>query len=142
MYTRGARGKKHKSNNSNLMAKYVDGFVLVVKERDLPAYKKMAKEGARVWKKYGALEYKECVSEDIRPKMMGMPPLFPKMTNLKRGEVVIFSFIVFKSRKHRDQVNAKVMEDPAMDSEVWKDKPMPVDMGRMAYGGFEVFVEA
>lgn len=125
------------------MAKYVDGFVLVVKEKDLAAYKKMAKEGARVWKKYGALDYKECVSEDIRPKMMGgMKPLFPKMTNLKRGELVIFSYIVFKSRKHRDEVNAKVMNDPSMSEEAWKDKPMPVDMGRMAYGGFEVLVEA
>lgn len=123
------------------MAKYVDGYVLVVKEKDLPAYKKMAKLGAKVWKKYGALDYKECVSEDIRPKMMGVTPLFPKMTNLKRGEVVIFSFIVFKSRKHRDQVNAKVMQDQQMGADVWKDKPMPFDMQRMAYGGFEVLVE-
>jgi uncharacterized protein YbaA (DUF1428 family) len=124
------------------MAKYVDGYVLVVKEKDLAAYKKMAKEGARVWKKYGALDYKECVSEDIRPKMTGMKPLFPKMTNLKRGEVVIFSFVVFKSRKHRDQVNAKVMNDPDMGADNWKDKPIPFDMKRMAYGGFEVLVEA
>lgn len=124
------------------MAKYVDGFVLVVKEKDLAAYKKMAKEGARVWKKYGAVDYKECVSDDIRSKGMGMVPMFPKMTNLKRGEVVIFSFIVFKSRKHRDQVNAKVMSDPSMSPEEWKDKPMPFDMKRMAYGGFEVIVEA
>ncbi len=123
------------------MAKYVDGYVIVMKEKDLPVYKKMAKEGARVWKKYGALDYKECVSEDIRPKMMGMTPMFPKMTNLKRGEVIIFSFVVFKSRKHRDQVNAKVMNDPAMSPEHWESKPMPFDMKRMAYGGFEVLVD-
>ncbi len=124
------------------MAKYVDGFVLVVSEKKLKEYKKMATIGAKVWKRHGALDYKECVSEDIRPKGMGdFVPLFPKMTNLKKGEVIIFSFIVFKSRKHRDQVNAKVMNDPLMSEENWKDKPMPFDMKRMAYGGFEVMVD-
>lgn len=124
------------------MAKYVDGFVLVVPKKNLAAYKKMATVGAKVWKKYGALDYKECVSEDIRPKGMGdFVPMFPKMTELKKGEVIIFSFIVFKSRKHRDQVNAKVMKDPLMSEENWKDKTMPFDMKRMAYGGFEVLVD-
>lgn len=123
------------------MAKYVDGFVLVVKEKDLPAYKKMATLGAKVWKKCGALDYKECVGQDLRPKGMGdFTPRFPKMTELKKGETIVFSFIVFKSRKHRDQVNAKVMKDPLMSAENWKDKPMPFDMKRMAYGGFEVLV--
>ncbi len=124
------------------MAKYVDGFVLVVPEKKLKEYKKMATLGAKVWKRHGALDYKECVSEDIRSKSMGdLVPLFPKMTSLKKGEVVIFSFIVFKSRKHRDQVNAKVMNDPLMSGENWKDQPMPFDMKRMAYGGFEVIVD-
>lgn len=124
------------------MAKYVDGFVIVVPEKNLGEYKKMAKIGAKVWKKYGALNYKECVSDDIRSKAMGMTPLFPKMTNLKKSEVIIFSFIVFKSKKHRDQVNEKVMKDPLMSPEGWEDKPMPFDMKRVAYGGFEVLVEA
>ena len=124
------------------MAKYVDGFVLVVPKKNLAVYKKMATVGAKVWKKYGALDYKECVSEDISPKGMGdFVPMFPKMTALKKGEVIIFSFIVFKSRKHRDQVNAKVMKDPLMSEENWKDKTMPFDMKRMAYGGFEVLVD-
>ncbi len=122
------------------MAKYVDGFVIVMPEKNLGDYKKMAKLGAKVWKKCGALDYKECVSEDIRSKSMGMAPLFPKMTNLKKGEVVVFSYIVFKSRKHRDQVNAKVMNDPLMAPENFKG-PMPFDPKRVAYGGFEVLVE-
>lgn len=123
------------------MAKYVDGFVLVISKDKIGEYKKMAKMGAKIWKKHGALDYKECVGEDLRPKSMpGMKPLFPVMTKLKPSETVIFSFIVFKSRKHRDQVNAKVMGDPAM-SEGWEDKPMPFDMKRMAYGGFEVLVD-
>ncbi|MBP7822537.1 MAG: DUF1428 domain-containing protein [Candidatus Moranbacteria bacterium] len=124
------------------MAKYVDGFVIVIPEKNLKDYKKMATLGAKVWKKYGALDYKECVGEDLKPKGMGPISFFPKMTGLKRGETVIFSFIVFKSRKHRDQVNAKVMQDPLMSPEAWGDKPMPFDMKRMAYGGFEVLVEA
>lgn len=122
------------------MARYVDGFVLVVAKKKLAEYKKMATLGAKVWKKYGALDYKECVSEDIAPKGMGdFVPMFPKMTDLKKSEVIIFSFIVFKSRKHRDQVNAKVMKDPLMAPENFKG-PMPFDMKRMAYGGFEVLV--
>ena len=129
-------------HNINLMAKYVDGFVLVVPEKKLKDYKKMAMIGAKVWRKHGALDYKECVGQDLQPTGMGdLVPFFPKMTGLKKGELIIFSFIVFKSRRHRDQVNAKVMKDPAMSSENWKDKPMPFDMKRMAYAGFEVFVE-
>ena len=124
------------------MAKYVDGYVLVIPVKNIAAYKKMATLGGKVWKKYGALDYKECVAEDIRPKGMGLVPQFPKMTGLKRGETVVFSYIVFKSRKHRDQVNAKVMKDPLMGPENWKDKPMPFDPKRMAYGGFTVLVDA
>ncbi|MBP9728344.1 MAG: DUF1428 family protein, partial [Candidatus Moranbacteria bacterium] len=91
----------------------------------------------------GALDYKECVSDNLRPKGMGsMPPLFPKMTGLKRGERVVFSYIVYKSKKHRDQVLAKVYKDPYMSEENWKDTPMPFDVKRMAYGGFEVMVDA
>jgi len=125
------------------MAKYVDGFVIAIPKKNLPAYKEMAKVGAKVWKKYGALDYKECVGEDLKPDSMGMPMLtFPKLTKIKPSETVVFSYIVYKSRKHRDQVNAKVMKDPVMNDPKWKDMPMPFDMKRMAYGGFEVIVEA
>ncbi len=120
------------------MAKYVDGFLLSVPKKELEEYRKMAKEASKVWKKHGALEYKECVGEDLKPK--GVTFTFPKAAKTKPTEVVIFSYIVFKSRAHRDAVNAKVMSDPFMDK--YKDKPMPFDMKRMSYGGFEAIVEA
>lgn len=119
--------------------KYVDGFVMVVPEENMAAYRKMAKMGAKVWKKHGALEYYECAGEDLAPAMTGIT--FPEMTGAKKGEKVIFSFIIFKSRAHRDEVNAKVMQDPDMNDPAWMDKPMPFDVKRMAYGGFAVFVE-
>ena len=133
--------------------KYVDGFVLVIAEKDLPDYRKMAEEGGRIWKKYGALEYIESVGEDLDPavpaEMKDVPAemkraTFPQIAGAKPGETVVFSYILFKSRQHRDEVNAKVMKE--MEAE-WqkpenKDKPMPFDMKRVAYGGFEVIVEA
>lgn len=125
------------------MAKYIDGFVIVVPKKNIEAYRKMAKVGAKVWMKHGALEYFECIGEDLRPESMGMPMLtFPKMTGAKPSETVAFSFIVFKSRKDRDRVNAKVMKDPMMNDPKWEKMPMPFDMKRMAYGGFETIVEA
>lgn len=120
--------------------KYVDGFLLVVPKRNLPAYRKMAALGAKMWKKYGALDYKECVGDDLLPNMGGMPVArFPKIMRVKPSETVVFSYIVFKSRAHRDKVNAKVMKDPAMGS---PGEKMPFDMKRMAYGGFKVIVGA
>lgn len=126
------------------MAKYVDGFVFVVPKKKLAEYRKMAELGKKVWKKYGALDYKECVGDDLNPKGMGGPkPLsFLKMAKAKPGETVWFSFIVYKSKQHRDAVNAKVMKDPIMTDPQWKDKPMPFDMKRFAYGGFSVIVDA
>lgn len=123
--------------------RYVDGFVLVVPKKNMAAYRKMAALGGKMWKKHGALEYMECIGDDLTPNGMGPSPLltFPKMTKLKKGETVLFSFIVFKSRKHRDQVNAKVMKDPAMQPDSMKDMPMPFDMKRMAYGGFAAIVD-
>ena len=115
---------------------YVDGYVLPVPKKNLAAYRKMAKLGAKVWKKHGALEYRECVGDDLKPKgMMG----FPKVVKPKAGETVFFSYIVFKSRAHRDAVNKKVMKDPAL--EAMMGKKMPFDFRRMAYGGFKVMVE-
>lgn len=125
------------------MAKYVDGFVLVVPKKNMAAYRKMAQMGSKLWRKHGALDYKECVGNDLNPKTGGMPMLpFPKMTKTKPGETVVFSYIVYKSRAHRDAVNKKVVKDPVMHDSKWKDMPMPFDMKRMAYGGFDVIVDA
>lgn len=122
------------------MPKYVDGFVIAIPKANLPEYKKMATKASKIWKKYGALDYKECVGEDMKPNMGDMKALtFPTMIKAKPDEVVVFSYIVYKSRKHRDQVNTKVMKDPFCDE--YKDKPMPFDMKRMAFGGFTVLVE-
>lgn len=125
------------------MAKYVDGFVLVVPKNKVAEYKKMAKEGAEVWKKSGALDYFECMGEDLKSKSMAGPkPLsFTKMTKAKPNETVWFSFVTFKSKKHRDEVNAVVMK--AMEEKYGKnqDMVMPFDIKRMAYGGFQVEVE-
>lgn len=120
------------------MARYVDGYVLPVPKKNLATYRRMAKGGARIWHKHGALEYFECVGDDLAVKF-GRP--FPRQLKLKRGETVVFSFIVFKSRSHRDAVNAKVMKDPALAA-MMKDTKMPFDMKRMVYGGFKVLVEA
>ena len=127
--------------------KYVDGFVLVVPEKNMAAYRKMAEEAGKIWKKHGALEYIECVGEDLNPKLpLGMPPevkgiTFPQLAGTKTGETVVFSYIVFNSREHRDQVNALVYKDPYTTSGP-QDQEVPFDMKRAAYGGFEVIVEA
>src|SRR3989344_1051563 len=109
--------------------KYVDGFVLVVPKNKVADYKKMAAEGAKMWKKYGALEYMECMGEDLVPQEMGgMKPLaFTKMAKAAPNETVWFSFIVFKSKKHRNDVNAKVMKEMNKQMEKYKDVPMPFD---------------
>jgi uncharacterized protein YbaA (DUF1428 family) len=116
---------------------YVDGFVLAVPKKKVQAYRRMAQQAAKVWRKYGALEFRECVGDDLNTKM-GVP--FTRMAKLKRGETVFFSYIVYKSRAHRDSVNAKVMKDPSMKNMDMKD--MPFDVKRMAYGGFKVLVDA
>ncbi len=118
---------------------YVDGFVLTVLKKNLPKYKEMATLGKKTWLKHGALDYKECVISDSKPK--GVTFTFPKMAKAKANETVIFSFIVFKSRAHRDRVNKLVMSDPAMNDPKYKDMPMPFDMKRMAYAGFDVLVD-
>lgn len=116
---------------------YVDGFLLSVPEKHLKTYQKIASKAGKVWKKYGALEYKECVADDVTPK--GVTFTFPKAAKAKPGEVVIFSYIVFKSRAHRDSVNKKVFADPFMNDP--ENKEMPFDMKRMAYGGFKTLVD-
>ena|SRR3989338_5986028 len=119
---------------------YVDGFVIAIPTKNLATYKKMATLGKKIWLKYGALDYKECIADDMKPK--GVTLTFPKLIKTKPNETVVFSFIVYKSRKHRDAVNKKVMADPAMSPEKMKDKPMPFAMDRFSYGGFKTIVEA
>ena len=122
------------------MAKYVDGFVLAVPKKNVKAYEKMARLASKVWKEHGALEYFECVGDDLDVKMgCGVP--FGKLTKLKSNETVVFAYIVYKSHAHRDRVNAKVMKDPRL-TEGMDMKKMPFDINRMTYGGFKVLVEA
>ncbi len=125
-------------------AKYVDGFVLAVPKKNVAAYKKMAAEGNKIWKKFGALDYKECLGDDLKPNMGGVKGItFPGIVKLKKGETVWFSYITYKSRAHRDQVNKKVMayfEKKYTDKQQQED--MPFDMKRMAYGGFTVEVSS
>ncbi|MEK6843913.1 MAG: DUF1428 domain-containing protein [Nanoarchaeota archaeon] len=123
--------------------KYVDGFVIAIPKKNLKTYKKMAELGAKIWKKHGALEYYECIGDDLNPKgdPNMQPAKFTELAKTKSNETVIFSFIVYKSKTHRDKVNAAVMKDPAMSPEKMKDMPMPFKMNRMAYGGFSAFVE-
>lgn len=117
---------------------YVDGFVLPVPKRNLDAYRRMARSAAKVWKEHGALEFRECVGDDLETEM-AVP--FARTVGLKRGETVVFSWIVFKSRAHRDRVNAAVMKDPRMDK-MMSTNSMPFDVKRMVYGGFKVIVDA
>jgi uncharacterized protein YbaA (DUF1428 family) len=115
---------------------YVDGFVLPVAKKDVAAYRRTALMAGKVWKEYGALEFRECVGDDLSVKL-GVP--FPRRMKLKRGETVFFSWIVFKSRAHRDRVNAKVMKDPRIAN--MDMTSMPIDPKRMLYGGFKVVVD-
>lgn len=119
--------------------KYVDGFVIPIKKKNVKAYKKMALWGAKTWKKYGALEYYECIGDDIKvQKGMGMG--FIKLAKLKPDETVVFSWIVYRSKKDRDRINKKVMNDPSMKN--FDPKDMPFDMKRFVVGGFKPIIEA
>jgi len=118
--------------------RYVDGYVLPVPRKNLAAYSRMAQRAGKVWMKHGALQYMECAGDDLGSKWSAIK--FPATVKAKPGEAVIFAFVVFRSRKHRDRVNAKVMADPAINDPAFKDKPMPFDMKRMVYGGFTTLV--
>ena len=119
------------------MPNYVDGFVLPIPKKKLSAYLRMAKKASKIWKEYGALDYKECVGDDLSVKC-GLP--FPKGINAKPGDVIVFAYIVYKSRKQRDVVNAKTMKDPRIAA-MCDPNDMPFDPDRMIYGGFKVAVE-
>lgn len=118
------------------MPKYVDGFVLPILKKNIPAYVKMARQAAKIWKKHGALEYRECVGDDLAVKMC-LP--FTKGIRTKPRETVVFAYIVYKSRAHRDRVNASVMKDPRIQETCAQD--MPFDPKRMLYGGFTTLVD-
>ena len=116
---------------------YVDGYLLPIRKKNLTAYRRIARIAGKVWRYHGALDYKECVGDDLHPPF-GVP--YPKLLKTKPGETVIFSFIVYKSRAHRDRVNAKVMQDPRMAA--MDPASMPFDCKRICFGGFKVLVEA
>jgi uncharacterized protein YbaA (DUF1428 family) len=115
---------------------YVDGFVIPMPRKNVGAYQKMARRAGKIWREYGALEYFECVGDDLNVKMI--QATFPKLVKLKPGETVVFSWIRYKSRAHRDRVNSKVMKDPRIAG---MGKEMPFDLKRMSYGGFRTLVE-
>ena len=117
---------------------YVDGFVLPLPKKNLARYRRIAQKASRIWRELGALEYRECSGDDLKAKGA---VAFPKLTRCKPGETVVLAWIVYRSRAHRDRVNAKVMKDPRMLA-MMSDKKMPFDWRRCAYGGFKVIVSA
>ena len=120
------------------MARYVDGFVLPIPKKNIAAYRRMARKAGKVWRDHGALEFREWVADDVK---VGKRTSFPRSVKLKPGETVVFSYIVYKSRAHRDRVNAKVMKDPRL-AKMMEPKAMPFDGKRMIYGGFKFLVGA
>jgi uncharacterized protein YbaA (DUF1428 family) len=118
------------------MARYVDGFVVPVPRKNLAAYRRMARKAGKVWREHGALEYVECVADDVKP---GKWTSFPQSVKLKAGETVVFSYIVYRSRAERDRINAKVMKDPRLAS-MMDPKALPFDGKRMFWGGFKSIV--
>ena len=117
---------------------YVDGFVVPLPKKSLKAYRTMAKKAGKVWREHGALDYKECIADDVK---MGKWTSFPRSVKMKPSETVVFSYIVYKSRKDRDRVLAAVMKDPRL-AKMMDPKETPFDAKRMIYGGFEIIVAA
>ena|SRR5687768_897813 len=115
---------------------YVDGFLLAVPKKNMDAYKRLARKAGKIWKEYGALEFKECAADDVKK---GKWTSFPRAVKLKPNETVVFSYIVYRSRKDRDRINAKVMKDPRLGGMDMKD--MPFDGKRMIWGGFKTIVD-
>lgn len=117
---------------------YVDGFVIPIPRSKLPLYKRISRKAGKVWREHGAVEYRECVADDLKVGK-GMAS-FKRNQRLKPGETLLFSWIVYRSRAHRDQVNAKIMKDPRLER-MMKPGTMPFDTKRMLYGGFKVIVD-
>lgn len=120
------------------MPRYIDGFVFPIKKTNLAAYRKIAAKAGKIWKEHGAVEYIECAGDDLN--IAEMATTFPKLAKTKAGETVMFSYIVYKSRRHRDSVNKKVMADPRLHA-MCNPENSPFDFRRMAYGGFKAIVE-
>ena len=118
--------------------RYVDGYVVPVAKKNLAVYRRMAQKAGKVWRDHGALEYIECVADDVKP---GKRTSFPQSVKLKPDETVVFAYVVYNSRAHRDRVNAKVMKDPRL-ANMMDPKAMPFDAKRMFWGGFKVLIEA
>ena len=116
---------------------YVDGFVLPVPKKNLAAYRSLSRRAGKIWRELGALEYRECAGDDLGAKRNAG---FPGALRIRRDETVVFAWIVYRSRQHRDQVNAKVMKDPRI-ARMAKQQAMPFDVTKMLYGGFEVIVD-
>ena len=116
---------------------YVDGFILPLPTKNVETYREIATKCGAIWREHGALQFRECIAEDVKP---GKLTSFPQSVNLEPDETVIFSWIVYESRAHRDAVNDKVMKDPRM-AEMMKPESMPFDGKRMIYGGFEMLVD-
>ncbi len=121
------------------MPLYVDGFVIPIPRKNVADYRRMALKAAKIWRELGALEFRECVGDDLNVK--GMKATFPRQMKLKQGETVVFSWIVYRSRAHRDRVNAKMMKDPRI-AKMMTANDNPFDMKRMLVGGFKVLVDA
>jgi uncharacterized protein YbaA (DUF1428 family) len=119
------------------MARYVDGFIVAVPAKKVEDYRKLSRKAGKIWMEYGALEYTECLADDVKP---GKVTSFPQSVKLKAGEVVVFSWITYKSRKQRDSVNKKVMSDPRLEA-MMDPKNLPFDGKRMIFGGFKTIVE-
>ncbi|HWP83803.1 MAG TPA: DUF1428 domain-containing protein [Terriglobia bacterium] len=120
------------------MARYVDGFVLPLPKKNVNAYRRMAQTAGKIWREHGALDYKECIGDDLKKTEWTLP--FTRFLKLKPGETVVLAYIVFKSRAHRDRVNAQVMKDPRLACT--DPNKLPFDCKRMVYGGFRVLVDA
>ena len=121
------------------MASYVDGFVIPIPKKNTALYRRISRQLSKVWCEHGALAFVECISDDVKP---GKWTSFPRAVKLKKGEVVWFSWIIFKSRAHRDRVNAAVMQDPRAQKIMGPDTPRAFDGRRMIYGGFTAVVDA
>ena len=117
---------------------YVDGFVVAVPKKNIDAYVRLARKAGKIWREYGALAFRECVADDVK---VGKWTSFPRAVKLKPNETVVFSYITYKSRAHRDRINAKVMKDPRL-AKMMNPKAMPFDGKRMIYGGFKVLLDA
>ena len=120
------------------MANYVDGFIIPIPKKKIAAYRQIARKAGKVWREHGALAYVESIADDVK---VGKWTSFPQSVKLKRGETVVFAWIVYKSREHRDRVNAKVMKDERL-KKMMDPKSMPFDCKRMIYGGFKLLVDA